>query len=112
MVPNSVESYYAWLGLGWLRAVEVPVNTMYLGRMLRYVVSNSEARILVVATRFLERFVDIADALDGVETIVVPDGDGPFPPLPCTVVGSTSFLDGIEPDREITGPAPPTTSRR
>jgi crotonobetaine/carnitine-CoA ligase len=104
MVPNSVEAYFAWLGLGWLRAVEVPVNTMYLGRMLRYVVSNSEARVLVVATRFLERFADIADALAGVETIVVPDGDGPFPALPCTVVGSTSFLDGVEPDREITGP--------
>ena len=40
MLPNSFESYLSWLGLSWLRAVEVPTNNMYLGRMLEYLVER------------------------------------------------------------------------
>src|SRR4051812_37220956 len=36
MIPNSAEAYIAWLGLGWLRAIEVPLNNGYTGRMLQY----------------------------------------------------------------------------
>src|SRR5262245_45989393 len=44
MVPNSFESYFVWLGVAWLRAIEVPTNNMYLGEMLEYLISNSNAR--------------------------------------------------------------------
>ena len=49
MVPNSFESYLVWLGVAWLRAVEVPTNNMYLGEMLRYLITNSGARHAVIS---------------------------------------------------------------
>ena len=51
MVPNSFESYFVWLGVAWLRAIEVPTNNMYLGEMLRYLITNSEARFAVISER-------------------------------------------------------------
>ena len=53
MVVHSFASYSVWLGLGWLKAVEVPANTGYRGNMLAYLIENSEARLLVISARVL-----------------------------------------------------------
>src|SRR5580704_3914799 len=42
MVPNSLECYDVWLGVAWLRAIEVPANTGFKGPMLAYILNNSE----------------------------------------------------------------------
>jgi len=34
MVPNSFEAYYGWLGAAWLRAIEVPLNTVLEGAQI------------------------------------------------------------------------------
>ena len=75
MVPNSFESYLVWLGVAWLRAIEVPTNNMYLGEMLRYLITNSEARFAVISQRYLDRLVEIAPSLTGLEAVIVPDSD-------------------------------------
>ena len=53
MVVHSFASYSVWLGLSWLKAVEVPANTGYRGNMLTYLIENSEARLLVIGAQFL-----------------------------------------------------------
>jgi crotonobetaine/carnitine-CoA ligase len=73
MLPNSFEAYFAWLGLGWLRAIEVPVNTMYRGQMLQYIVENTEAATALVAERFVDRLSDAATAAGTLKNVVVPD---------------------------------------
>ncbi len=77
--PHRLSGYASWLGIAWLRAIEVPVNTGYRGAMLRYLISNSGARVLIVAECFLDRLVEIADQLDGPLTVVVPDPSAPLP---------------------------------
>src|SRR5579859_1778259 len=36
LLANSFDGFRAMLAIAWLRAVEVPVNTAYMGRMLQY----------------------------------------------------------------------------
>lgn len=105
MLPNSFSAYYAWLGCAWLRAVEVPANNMYRGEMLRYLIEDSGAKVLVLAARFIDRLELVAHQLTALETVIVPDADADLPDLPFTVVRGQDFL--AEPMRaaEETGPA-------
>jgi len=105
MLPNSFESYVAWLGVAWLRALEVPTNNMYRGDMLRYLVDNSTARVLVIARRYLDRLAEVAGDLRGVETVVVPDLDEDPPDLPFDVLGPDRFFAGAIPADDLEGPA-------
>jgi crotonobetaine/carnitine-CoA ligase len=104
MVPNSVNSFTAWLGAAWLRAIEVPVNTGYRGRMLSYVAQNSGARVAVVAERYLGRLAEIAGEIAQLETVIVPDASGRPNDLPFTVLTRADFLDGVTADMERTPP--------
>ena len=79
MVVHSFASYSVWLGLSWLKAVEVPANTGYRGTMLAYLIENSEARLLVIDAQFCDRLVEVADRVPNLERVVVLDADGASP---------------------------------
>lgn len=102
--PHRLSGYSSWLGIAWLRAIEVPVNTGYRGAMLRYLISNSGARVLIVAECFLDRLVEIADQLDGPLTVVVPDPSAPLPELPFEVVDGRELLERAKPAGDLPGP--------
>ncbi|MGE0782958.1 MAG: AMP-binding protein [Mycolicibacterium sp.] len=77
MLPTSIAAYAVWLGVSWLHATEVPINTAYRSRILSYVLNNCGARTVVIAERYLSRIVDITDELESaVNLVVVPDGTG------------------------------------
>lgn len=104
MLPGDSTATLAWVGLSWLRAVEVPLNTAYKGPMLQYIVDNSDATVAVVAMRFLDRFRDIAAELPKVRTVVIPDAAGELPALPFKVVPGADFFAGVEPAVGLEGP--------
>ncbi|MCZ7525384.1 MAG: AMP-binding protein [Acidimicrobiia bacterium] len=105
MFPNTADSFLAWLACGWLRAFEVPINTMYRGRMLEYILTNSRARTLVFAEEYLPQLADVAGALEHAERVVVPDLSGEPPDLPFPVLGPGDFLAGAAPAADLEGPA-------
>jgi carnitine-CoA ligase len=104
MVVHSFASYAVWLGLSWLRAVEVPANTGYRGTMLAYLIENSEARLLVISAQFCGRLAEVADRLTRLETVVVLDADGELPDLPFRVCSGASFLEGAAPLPAVDAP--------
>jgi crotonobetaine/carnitine-CoA ligase len=107
MLPNSFVAYEAWLGAAWLGAVEVPINNAYLGDMLRHLLEDSQARVLVIARRFVERLDGIAADLQHLRTVVVPDaepGDA-WPALPFDVLDGHRFFAGASPADDLPGPA-------
>ena len=117
MIPNSAEAYIAWLGLGWLRAVEVPLNNGYTGKMLQYTLSQSDSTMLVVHRRFVDRLAAIAAELPQLERVVVlddpaddqpPSADGAsgfdITTLPFAVSTQREFLEGVEPAVGLEGP--------
>ena len=92
LVPNSFESYYAWLGVAMLKAIEVPTNTMYRGAMLAHLLNDSGAEIAVIASRFLDRLAEVAAEVTHLKTVVVPDAEVDVPALPFDVVRGDDFL--------------------
>jgi crotonobetaine/carnitine-CoA ligase len=105
MLPSSPDSYLAWLGLGWLRALEVPVNTNYQGSILTHVINSSRARVAVISAEFLGRLDAVAAELDTLETIIVPDGPPPKPACASRLLTREEFLDGSRPPDGLTGPS-------
>ncbi len=110
MLPSSIEAVCAWLGLCWLGALEVPVNTAYVGRMLAHILGDSGSRMLVTTPDALYRLEAIADHLCFLERVVVVGGDsceGEFAArLPFDVTGLEDFLDGARPALDLRGPEP------
>jgi crotonobetaine/carnitine-CoA ligase len=94
LLPNGHVAHAAWLGLGWLGAREVPLNTGLMGELLHDALLRSDATVLVVAEMFVDRLRDLAPLPCLRETIVVP-ADSPPP-----------FLTGVAPmaPDELTGP--------
>ena len=74
MLNNCPEYLYIWFGLAKCGSVEVPVNTSYKGEFLRHIVDQSDSRIFVIASEFLDRLKLIEDALKKVEKVVVLGG--------------------------------------
>ncbi len=92
MMPNGIETYSAWLGLSWLRAVEVPLNVAYQGPMLSYTINYSRASLLVISAEYLERLRPIASELEHLRTVVVLDSDDVEAALPFRLVTRSEFL--------------------
>lgn len=107
MLPVGFDAVSCWIGCTWLVAWEVPVNTSYQGMMLAYTLENSEARVAVIAERFLDRIAALNGQIGAIETIVVPDASRPLPDLGCTMIDGASFLAGLDaPTNDFDGPEP------
>jgi crotonobetaine/carnitine-CoA ligase len=71
LLPAGATAVGVWLGLSWIQAVEVPVNTAYFGRSLTHVVQNSRAKVIVIAERFLNRLQDLGGELGDLKLALV-----------------------------------------
>ncbi|MCW5970083.1 MAG: AMP-binding protein [Blastocatellales bacterium] len=71
MLPNCPEYLYVWFGLAKLGAVMAPVNTAQKGRLLQYIIEESDAEAVVVESVWLPRLAEIADGLKKVKSIFV-----------------------------------------
>ncbi|WP_054692319.1 AMP-binding protein [Desulfosarcina cetonica] len=74
MLPNQPAFIYLWFGLAKIGAIEVPVNTNYKGEFLRHIVDQSDSRILVIDSQYLDRLERIEKALTKLETVIVVGG--------------------------------------
>jgi carnitine-CoA ligase len=97
MLQPGLDAIAAWLGTAWLGAIEVPINTAYRGRMLRYIVDDSDARTLVVHADYFPTVVEsLGDELSFDAVVIVGD-DSSTAALPTTaknVLRAASFLAG------------------
>jgi carnitine-CoA ligase len=48
MLPHCADTYRIWFGLAGLGALEVPVGTRYRGQMLKHIIGDSGARVVIV----------------------------------------------------------------
>lgn len=104
MLPPSFEAVGVWLGVARLRALEVPVNTAYRGRMLRYVVGDSQATVAVVHADYLAAFAELGGELAELRTIVVVGTPAQRPGLPVELVDAADFLGGAPADEPAVTP--------
>jgi len=104
MLPNCTIAHRTMLGLAWLRAVEIPLNTAYTGRMLQYALDHADATSLVVASEYLERVLAVGAGLPSLGAVVVADGPAPDVEAPFRLIGADEFLDGAEAPGDAGGP--------
>ena len=58
MLTNRFEAHFSLVALGWLRAVEVPLNTAYVGRILHYTLGLADVSVLITEAAFVERITE------------------------------------------------------
>jgi crotonobetaine/carnitine-CoA ligase len=71
MLANCVEHYAIWLGVGWLRALEVPISVELTGEILRHVLASAGVSVLVVRPDMLARLTALEGDLPDLEAVVV-----------------------------------------
>jgi carnitine-CoA ligase len=104
MLPNRLECFTVWIGVAWLRAIEVPANFMYKGHTLQYLLDQSDAEVIVISERYVDRLGPVARELPKLRTVVVPDATGPLPELPFDVVDGAALLSTAEPPTDVEPP--------
>ncbi len=106
MQLNSLDAVCGWLGLGWLGAVEAPINIDYRGALLEHVLNNTQARVMLLLERYAERLLDVAPRLAHLRSVIVLDSSGELPELPFRVVRGDEFLAPAKPASDLELPQP------
>lgn len=77
IMPNRPEIVIGWFAINKLGAVEVPLNVYHKGEVLKYMINNSDAELIIVAKPYLDRLKFIEDGLERVRQVVVffPEGE-------------------------------------
>jgi crotonobetaine/carnitine-CoA ligase len=106
MLPIGLTSVTAWIGIAWLRAWEVPINTDYRGRMLAHVLRSSNTATVVIDARWLDRLAEIESPTLR-RVLVTGDVVGPLPELPgVELYLAEELLDAVDEPEEFDGPEP------
>jgi len=75
MLPNCPEFIYSWFGLAKIGAAMVPVNGLYKGEFLRYIVDHSDSKTIIMHNQFLERLKLIEKDLPKLERVILVGGE-------------------------------------
>lgn len=106
MLPSRTEAQLTLIGLAWLRAIEVPVNTAHRGALLRYTLDFADVTTLVIDGEYIDRLAEVSGELPTLETVVVV-GETPshhVAELPFRVVALDEFLADVPPLGDLPGP--------
>ncbi|MDF2117210.1 AMP-binding protein [Roseiarcaceae bacterium H3SJ34-1] len=75
MLPSTTEAVCAWLGLGWMRAIDVGVNVEFHGVFLRDLIADSGAGVMVAHHRYVPQILEAQNGADRrLHTLIVVDG--------------------------------------
>ncbi len=92
MLNNCPEFIFLLFGLSKLGAIEVPINTAHKGDLLIYMLDQSDSRVLVMDSEFLERVEPVLHALPKLETLVIL-GSEKMPNLPKSTISWSQIID-------------------
>lgn len=69
-LDNSTDAVFAIFGIAKAGAISVPINTANRGEFLRHQVADAGAKLVIAESEYVERLVQIADAIKHVELIL------------------------------------------
>jgi long-chain acyl-CoA synthetase len=75
LLPNSVEYVIAYFACWQIGALAGPINSLLKSQEIAYVISNSEARALLVNSEFLPLIETIRDELKSLQAIIIFDNE-------------------------------------
>lgn len=106
MLPNGPDAYCAWIGLGWLRAIEVPLNPALKGRLLAELLEDCGASSMVVGAAMAGEVLAVAPSVPSLRRLVVIGEGAPTDrsvPAGLELVDGEAFLSP-EPATDLEGP--------
>ncbi|HTK65810.1 MAG TPA: AMP-binding protein [Pseudonocardia sp.] len=107
MAPIRLEAITTWVGLAWLKAWEVPINTDYRGRMLSHILASSHTETFIVDARWLDRLAEIADDVPGLRRVIVTGSDeAALPDLGFEMIRAEDLLASVTELGAFEGPEP------
>jgi crotonobetaine/carnitine-CoA ligase len=71
IMANSIEFLYTWFALAKIGAVMVPMNIALKGNLLRHIIQNSDASVVIVDRDLVDRVVFIQEEIKKVKTIII-----------------------------------------
>src|SRR5678809_534262 len=75
LLPNSVEYVIAYFACWQLGALAGPINSLLKSQEIAYVISNSEAKALLVNSEFLPVIETIRDELPSLQAVIKFDNE-------------------------------------
>src|SRR5215212_10440806 len=75
LLPNSVEYVIAYFACWQIGALAGPINSLLKSQEIAYVISNSEARALLVNSEFLPLIETIREELTALQAVVIFDNE-------------------------------------
>src|SRR6185503_1953431 len=75
LMPNSVEYVIAYFACWQIGALAGPINSLLKSQEIAYVISNSEARALLVNSEFLPLIETIRDELTSLQAVITFDNE-------------------------------------
>src|SRR5215213_2269652 len=75
LLPNSVEYVIAYFACWQIGALAGPINSLLKSEEIAYVISNSEARALLVNSEFMPLIETIRDDLTSLQSIIIFDNE-------------------------------------
>jgi crotonobetaine/carnitine-CoA ligase len=102
-LDNGFDAQALWLGLGWLRAVEVPLNLGLTGALLQHALVASDSAVLVTTPDLLPRVRELQGDLPALERILLIDGDAADANMQQPVVELRPLVEAATP-AELPGP--------
>src|SRR5262245_2874634 len=104
MVSAEIMAHVAMLSVGWVGAVEVPLNTAYQGNMLRYALELTDVQTIVCTTEYVDALAAVCGELPKLERVIVLNGMAPDGAFGCMVVNHHEFFESVEPAVGLPGP--------
>jgi long-chain acyl-CoA synthetase len=93
LLPNSVEYVIAYFACWQIGALAGPVNSLLKSQEIAYVISNSEARALLVNSEFLPLIETIRDELTSLQAVITFDNEADATREQITGADSTAEID-------------------
>jgi carnitine-CoA ligase len=102
MMDNHADHLLVALAIATVGATEVTVNTAYKGTLLEYILADSQAKVAIVESRYVDRVDDSLEAAGAVlKHVVIRGGSERTPTVRCAAVD----LDSME-GQPVTLPDP------
>ncbi|WP_288900391.1 AMP-binding protein [uncultured Sneathiella sp.] len=71
MLDNTADFVCLSIGLGLTARIEVPINTAYRGSLLAHVIETTNANIMIIEDKYLERLAEISSDLEVLDIVIV-----------------------------------------
>jgi long-chain acyl-CoA synthetase len=91
LLPNSVQTLVIYYAIIKARGVVIPINTIYTAREVKFILNNSEAKILILHENFFPLIKEIENGVPLVKRFVVQKNHEPMDKAIERQIGSPLF---------------------